>query len=87
MATLLADLWADANRDGKLDVHDNAREDRWTAGPTGRGAIVLPNLDRDNTRTNAPDNWTGGAFNGSAVPPNNIIDNAADLLDVAATAP
>jgi protein-arginine deiminase len=76
---VLADLLADANRDGVIDAADDAAEDRWTPG---RGAIVLPNLDRDNTTTGAPDNWSGGAFNGRPAAPNNVIDNAADLADV-----
>jgi hypothetical protein len=76
---VLADLQVDANRDGRLDAADDAGEDRWTPG---RGAIVLPNLDRDNTTTGAPDNWSGGAFNGRPAAPNNVIDNAADLADI-----
>lgn len=76
---VLADLQVDADRDGKIDTADYIDEDRWTAG---RGAVILPNLDRDNTTTSAPDNWTGGNFNGKPVAPNNIIDNAADLLDI-----
>src|SRR3712207_7656818 len=47
------------------------------------GAIVLPNVDKDNAVTGgAPDNWTGGVWNGRPAAPNNVIDNAADLLDV-----
>jgi hypothetical protein len=76
---VLADLQVDANRDGRIDAADYTSEDRWTPG---RGAIILPNLDRDNTTTGAPDNWSGGNFNGKPVAPNNIIDNAADLKDI-----
>jgi protein-arginine deiminase len=76
---VLADLQVDANRDGRIDAADFADEDRWSAG---RGALVLPNLDRDNAATGAPDNWSGGAFNGRPAAPNNVIDNAADLADV-----
>ena len=76
---VLADLQVDANRDGRIDAADHKNENRWTPG---RGAIILPNLDRDNTTTGAPDNWSGGAFNGRAVAPNNVIDNAADLADI-----
>ena len=76
---VLADLQVDANRDGRIDAADELNEHRWTPG---RGAIVLPNLDRDNTTTGAPDNWSGGSFNGRAAAPNNVIDNAADLADI-----
>src|SRR5262245_49091022 len=76
---VLADLQVDANRDGRIDALDLSSEDRWTAG---RGAIILPNLDRDNTTTAAPDNWIGGNFNGRPAAPNNVIDNIADLADI-----
>src|SRR4051794_31071838 len=76
---VLADLQVDANRNGKIDADDYVNEDKWTAR---RGAIILPNLDRDNTTTSAPDNWVGGSFNGKPAAPNNIIDNAADLKDI-----
>jgi Protein-arginine deiminase (PAD) len=46
-ATLTADLLVDANRDGRIDAPDNIGEDVWVSGKDGRGAIVLPNLDRD----------------------------------------
>src|SRR5688500_6671649 len=78
-----ADLLVDANRDASLTPTDQANEDRWTPGRTGRGALVLPNFDKDNTATTAPDNWTGGVWNGRPAAPNHVIDNAADLLDVA----
>lgn len=75
------DLLADADRNGVIDARDDANEDRWTNGKAGRGALILPNLDRDNAGT-APDNWRGGMWLGRAVAPNNVIDNAADLQDV-----
>ena len=78
----LADLLVDADRDGRLTPADDANEHVYSDGPAGRGAIVLPNFDRDNTATAAPDNWAGGSWNGRAAAPNNVIDNAADLLDV-----
>ncbi len=78
----IADLLVDSNRDGKITVADNLGEDTWVDGKSGRGAIILPNLDRDNKTTAAPDNWVGGNFNGLPVAPNNIIDNAADLQDI-----
>ena len=80
---VVADLQVDANRDGNIDAADVLKENRWTPG---RGAIILPNLDRDNTNTGAPDNWGGGSFNGRPVAPNNVIDNAADLLEHPKTA-
>ncbi|MFC3573197.1 protein-arginine deiminase domain-containing protein [Streptomyces yaanensis] len=46
-----ADLRADVNRDGRVDVTrgsmDRAGEDSWT---TGRGAVFLPNIDDDTKR-------------------------------------
>lgn len=79
---ILADLRMDTNRDGVINKLDNLHEGTWTSGPKGSGALILPNLDRDNTTTGAPDNWTGGVFNKKTIAPNNIIDNAADLLDI-----
>src|SRR6478609_6299974 len=78
---VVADLLVDSDRNNVIDSRDNDREDVWTNGKAGRGATILPNLDRDNTTTNAPDNWTGGNFNGKPVAPNNVIDNTADLAD------
>jgi hypothetical protein len=75
------DLLVDADRNGVIDARDDANEDRWTGGKAGRGAVILPNLDRDNAGP-APDNWRGGMWLGKNVAPNNVIDNAADLLDV-----
>src|SRR3954471_2986339 len=80
---LLANLLADTDRNGVIDARDNARKDGFNfIGAGSRGGIVLPNFDRDNTATNAPDNWTGGVFNGRPVAPNNVIDNIADLKDI-----
>ncbi|HEY0007664.1 MAG TPA: protein-arginine deiminase family protein, partial [Tepidisphaeraceae bacterium] len=80
---LAVDLLADTDRNGVIDARDNSKEDGWNfVGPLGKGGIILPNLDRDNTTTKAPDNWTGGAFNGRPAAPNNVIDNAADLADI-----
>jgi hypothetical protein len=79
---VLADLRMDTNRDGVINKLDNLNENQWTPGPNGHGAIILPNLDRDNTTTNAPDNWSGGVFNGKTVAPNHVIDNIADLADI-----
>src|SRR3954447_5766881 len=81
---LAANLLADTDRNGVIDARDNARKDGFNfIGAGSRGGIVLPNFDRDNTATNAPDNWTGGVFNGRPAAPNNIVDNAADLADIA----
>jgi hypothetical protein len=78
-----ADLLVDSNRDGVLTGADDSNEDKWTSGKSGRGAVILPNFDRDNTLPfGAPDNWTGGNWNGRPVAANNIIDNAADLADI-----
>lgn len=79
-----ADLLADANRDGAITAADDANENTWTPGKSGRGALVLPNFDKDNAvASGAPDNWVGGLWNGKPAAPNNVIDNAADLADVA----
>ncbi|WP_399030450.1 protein-arginine deiminase domain-containing protein [Streptomyces sp. 15-116A] len=48
--TASADLRADVNRDGRVDVTggtDSAGEDAWS---TGRGAVMLPNIDDDTKR-------------------------------------
>src|SRR5688572_11221849 len=82
LVTPVADLLVDANRDGVINALDDVRENVWTNGKTGRGAVILPNVDKDNTTTGAPDNWLGGVWNGKPIAPNNVIDNAADLLDV-----
>ncbi|MBB5937742.1 protein-arginine deiminase [Streptomyces zagrosensis] len=53
-----ADLRADVNRDGTVDVRggtDTAGEDSWT---TGRGAVFLPNIDDDSRR--CPTKGPGG---------------------------
>ncbi|MFH0517955.1 protein-arginine deiminase domain-containing protein [Streptomyces sp. M41] len=47
---VVADLRADVDRDGRVDVtgaSDSAGEDGWS---TGRGALYLPNLDDDDKR-------------------------------------
>src|SRR5688572_11393274 len=78
-----ADLLADTNRDGVINSLDDKNEAFWKAVKGGHGALILPNVDKDNTVTNgAPDNWIGGAWNGRPAAPNNFIDNAADLLDI-----
>ncbi|HYO08411.1 MAG TPA: protein-arginine deiminase family protein [Tepidisphaeraceae bacterium] len=76
-----ADLLADTNRDGVIDSRDDKNESIWKPGKSGQGAVILPNFDKDNPGA-APDNWTGGVWNGRPAAPNNVIDNAADLLDV-----
>src|SRR5688500_4271117 len=77
------DLLVDTNRDGVISSLDNLNEGTWTSGKTGNGAVFLPNFDKDNTATGgAPDNWTGGVWNGRPVAPNHVIDNAADLADI-----
>src|SRR5688572_31947690 len=78
-----ADLLADTNRDGVISSLDDKNEWVWKPGRSGQGAVILPNFDKDNTVTGgAPDNWTGGVWNGRPAAPNNVIDNAADLADV-----
>ncbi|MET9799656.1 protein-arginine deiminase domain-containing protein [Streptomyces sp. NPDC006368] len=58
IASPRADLRADVNRDGRVDVTgttDTAGEDTWT---TARGAVVLPNIDDDTRR--CPTSGPGG---------------------------
>lgn len=43
----VADLRADSNRDGLLDLSDDTDETLWN---TTRGAIILANLDDDSSR-------------------------------------
>lgn len=76
------DIRVDSNRDGVITAADNLKEEVWTSGKGGTGAVILPNFDRDNTNSLAPDNWAGGNWNGRPAAPNNIIDNLADLADV-----
>jgi hypothetical protein len=76
-----ADLLVDTNRDGIISSLDDKNEWIWKAGKLGQGALVLPNFDKDNAGA-APDNWTGGVWNGKPVAPNNVIDNVADLADI-----
>jgi hypothetical protein len=76
----VVDLRADTNRDGRITSGDNVDEQ---FSRRARGSLVLPNLDRDNTTSIAPDAWAGGNWNGSYVGPNNVIDNADDLKDMA----
>jgi hypothetical protein len=78
----LADLLVDADRDGRITPDDDVNEHVYSDGQGGRGAIVLPNFDKDNTNTAAPDNWSGGSWNGRPAASNNVIDNAADRLDI-----
>jgi hypothetical protein len=78
-----ADLLVDTNRDGIINALDNKNEWIWRPGKSGQGAVILPNLDKDNSVSGgAPDNWVGGVWNGKPAAPNNVIDNANDLLDV-----
>ena len=66
LVTPVADLLVDANRDGVINASDDANENIWTNGKSGRGAVILPNIDKDNTRAGgAPDNWTGGVWTAS----------------------
>ncbi|WKX73301.1 protein-arginine deiminase domain-containing protein [Streptomyces sp. XD-27] len=82
-----ADLRADVNRDGAVDVAgdtDTAGEDRWT---TRRGAVFLPNIDDDTKRCKS----TGP--NGKPLPDAQLakcndaadtkVNGAADAADLA----
>lgn len=82
------DLDVDANRDGAIDRiegDDEYEEDNWTTGPTGRGAIVLLNSDKDNSIGIGPDNlvemdWD---LDGNPDSPNRRVDDNGDVLDLA----
>lgn len=88
----------DADRDRFITQLDEPHEDDWDKGPGTYGAIVLPNSDKDNTNTNAPDNWAHLDWNRNGVietherdwdgdgvddPPNNILDTISDIADMA----
>ena len=80
----IVDLDVDTNRDGRIDGVDEFGEDRWEQGAGGRGAVILPNADKDNDSNLAPDNWRGGRWGNVDVPANNTIDNLQDLADIGA---
>ncbi|MFE7133907.1 protein-arginine deiminase domain-containing protein [Streptomyces sp. NPDC057638] len=83
----VADLRADVNRDGRVDVDgrtDTAGEGTWTAL---RGAVVLPNVDDDSERcpTTTP---SGGALGDGALArchdaADTVVNGAADAADLA----
>jgi hypothetical protein len=77
-------LDVDTNRDGRIDGADEFGEDRWEQGAGQRGAVLLPNADRDSASNQAPDNWRGGLWGNVHVPANNTIDNLQDLADIGA---
>ncbi len=56
----VADLLSvDTNRDGSItSADDEDEEGPWSKGPSGKGAIVLPNCD-DDDKDGIPDNWPG----------------------------
>ena len=98
LMSITVDLDVDTDRDDDIDEDDELDEDTFSTGPEGRGAIVLPNADKDNTTTDAPDNWfhndldasgtieiAESDFNldGMADDPNREIDNEEDLKDLA----
>jgi len=82
-----ADLRADVNRDGRVDVTgttDTGGEDTWTAG---RGAVSLPNIDDDTRRckVKGPDgkplpDAKLAACNDAA---DSVVNGSADLADLA----
>lgn len=57
------DLDVDADRNNVINGADEVSENTWNTGVDTRGAIVLPNCDKDNTTLKAPDNWVGGTGN------------------------
>jgi hypothetical protein len=90
----IVDLDADADRNGNITFADEDGEDTWAKGTSAKGAIVLPNCDKDNTTTGAPDNWIGGDWDIDGYynqepespnyeGPNQKVDNDADIADLA----
>lgn len=81
---LVVDLLADTDRDSDIDSDDEADKDTWTKGPDGRGAIILPNCDKDGSGV-GPDNWPGGA-DWDGIPPdddaNTEVDSEDDIADI-----
>jgi parallel beta-helix repeat protein len=82
------DVDVDSNRDTYITSSDDYDEDTWSVGPNSVGAIVLPNCDKDNTDTIAPDNWIGGDWNCNGVNepdemPNYHVDGPNDIKDLA----
>jgi protein-arginine deiminase len=79
------DLRADVNRDGRLTAADEAGEASWTSG---RGAIVLPNVDDDARRCPAagpagaplPDAVQAACHDGA----DEVVNGPADVDDLAA---
>lgn len=65
MTLLKLDLDGDTNRDGIIDEKDELDETKWRKGPKGRGAIVLPNADKDSPAALVgPDNWSHRDWDG-----------------------
>ncbi|MGJ5893723.1 protein-arginine deiminase domain-containing protein [Streptomyces niveiscabiei] len=76
-----ADLRADVNRDGKVDVTgsgDTAGEDTWTVA---RGALFLPNLDDDSRR--CPRTGTDAQLAACNDASDTRVNGAADAADLA----
>jgi hypothetical protein len=86
VVVLWLDLDADTNRDGNITDADEEGENTWSQGPTGRGAIILPNCDKDGIGTIGPDNWPGGDWDMAVPlgdePPNTKVDGGNDKSDI-----
>lgn len=90
-------LSVDTNRDGSITSADDADEDTWSKGSSGKGAIVLPNCD-DDDQDHIPDNWPGqnntygpgpdgdwdlsDTYEHATEAANEVIDNTLDLDDI-----
>jgi protein-arginine deiminase len=86
-AATVADLRADVNRDGAVDVTgatDEAGEDRWSAE---RGAIFLPNLDDDARRCRTKDADGGplpdARLRSCSDASDTVVNGRADAADLA----
>lgn len=81
---VVIDIDVDTDRDNDVDGSDELMEDTWSKGAGSRGAIVLPNCDDDGAN-GYPDNWIGGDWDFliGDEPPNTVVDNAADINDLA----
>jgi len=76
----------DTNRDGVMSELDDRPSNLAARTSAEAGALVLPNLDKDNLHNKTPDNWVGGDWDADGVldPSNDVVDDATDAQDLGA---
>lgn len=81
---LTGGAFGDTDRNGTIDPSADQPAKIAARSDAQLGALVLPNLDRDNPQGVAPDNWRGGDWDGDYVSEdaNDVIDGAEDLADL-----